>query len=77
MGFLFVEQHEVVEFTIKRMTCGKLSQFRCDLALASRQLAAHLSIQVAHGVRSGASAFTDHSALVVADPAQDGSKNVV
>jgi len=39
MGFLFVEQHEVVEFTIKRMTCGKRSQFRCDLALASRQLA--------------------------------------
>ena len=32
---------------------------------------------MAHGVRSGASAFTDHSALVVADPARDGPKTVV
>jgi len=74
---LFVEQHDKVEFTIERMIRGKRSQFRCDLALVSHQLVDRLSIQVAHEVRCGDHSFTDHSALLLTDPARDGPKIVV
>ncbi len=53
-------------FTYERLRGGKVSQYRCDLALVDRRLihvgAARVGMD--HAVRSG-EAFTDHSAVLV------------
>jgi exonuclease III len=53
-------------FTYKRLRGGKVSQYRCDLALVDRRLidAGAVTIAMDHTVRSGG-AFTDHSAVLV------------
>ncbi|MFD3680055.1 methyltransferase domain-containing protein [Streptomyces sp. NPDC058613] len=53
------------EFTFERIFTGKLSRFRCDLALLSDHLAAGVPVSARHEVRTGPEAFTDHSALLL------------
>ncbi|MEU9254481.1 methyltransferase domain-containing protein [Streptomyces sp. NPDC048270] len=53
------------EFTFERLFTGRLSRFRCDLALLSDHLAAGVPVSARHEVRTGPEAFTDHSALLV------------
>ncbi|MFG2224900.1 methyltransferase domain-containing protein [Streptomyces sp. NPDC048644] len=50
-------------FTFERLSAGKLSRFRCDLALLSDHLTATVTADAS--VRTGRQAFTDHSALLV------------
>ena len=54
-------------FTFERKNKGKLTRFRCDLALTSRRLAerAETLLQFDHRSRVGSSRFTDHSALIL------------
>jgi hypothetical protein len=56
-----------VEFTLEREIRGKLSQWRCDLALVDEVLhqAGKVKVGVDHATRAGPSSFTDHSALVI------------
>lgn len=56
------------QWTLERLIGGKLSQFRCDLALISDRLAKQTRLGYDHGVRVGAERFTDHSALLVDVP---------
>lgn len=53
------------KFTFERHFTGKLSRFRCDLALLSDHLAAGVSVTTRDEVRTGPGAFTDHSALLL------------
>ncbi|MFD3553871.1 methyltransferase domain-containing protein [Streptomyces goshikiensis] len=53
------------KFTFERLFTGKLSRFRCDLALLSDHLAAGVSVTTRDEVRTGPGAFTDHSALLI------------
>ncbi|AKL71036.1 endonuclease/exonuclease/phosphatase family protein [Streptomyces sp. Mg1] len=53
------------KFTFERLFTGKLSRFRCDLALLSDHLAAGVSVTTRDEVRTGPEAFTDHSALLL------------
>ncbi|MFE5771381.1 methyltransferase domain-containing protein [Streptomyces sp. NPDC056485] len=53
------------EFTFERLFTGKLSRFRCDLALLSDHLAAGVPVAARHEVRTGPQAFTDHSAMLL------------
>ncbi|MFF0220075.1 methyltransferase domain-containing protein [Streptomyces vinaceus] len=53
------------EFTFERLFTGKLSRFRCDLALLSDHLAASVTVAARHEVRTGPEAFTDHSAILL------------
>ncbi|MFI8265526.1 methyltransferase domain-containing protein [Streptomyces sp. NPDC085665] len=53
------------EFTFERLFTGKLSRFRCDLALLSDHLAAGVRVAARHEVRTGPEAFTDHSAILL------------
>ncbi|KOV22523.1 hypothetical protein ADK90_10820 [Streptomyces sp. XY413] len=53
------------EFTFERLFTGKLSRFRCDLALLSDHLAAGVPVAARHEVRTGPAAFTDHSAILL------------
>ncbi|MFJ8164156.1 methyltransferase domain-containing protein [Streptomyces sp. NPDC096136] len=53
------------EFTFERMFTGKLSRFRCDLALLSGHLAVGVPVAARHEVRTGPEAFTDHSAILL------------
>ncbi|SDH35983.1 Endonuclease/Exonuclease/phosphatase family protein [Sinosporangium album] len=52
-------------FTFERVFSGKLSRFRCDLALLSDHLTATTTITPDVTVRTGPRAFTDHSALLI------------
>jgi exonuclease III len=54
-----------VEYTIEREIAGKLSRFRCDLALYSKYLGDEIKVGYDHSVRNGVGKFTDHSALVI------------
>lgn len=65
------------EFTFERMQQGKQIRFRCDLALVSAALIPSTSIEYDHTVRIGASAFTDHSAILVSLPIIDGNNQTV
>ncbi|MCX5078666.1 methyltransferase domain-containing protein [Streptomyces sp. NBC_00513] len=56
---------EEADFTFERLFTGKLSRFRCDLALLSDHLAAGVPVAVRHEVRTGPEAFTDHSAILL------------
>ncbi|RSS76751.1 methyltransferase domain-containing protein [Streptomyces sp. WAC06614] len=66
-------------FTFERTFSGRLSRFRCDLALLSDHLAPETPITTDGTVRTGEQAFTDHSALLLdlpvtpdaADPPED------
>lgn len=53
------------EFTFERLVTGKLSRFRCDLALLSDHLADGVTVAPRHEVRTGPEAFTDHSAILL------------
>lgn len=53
------------KFTFERLFTGKLSRFRCDLALLSDHLAAGVPVAARHEVRTGPEAFTDHSAILL------------
>lgn len=53
------------EFTFERLLTGKLSRFRCDLALLSDHLTAGVPVAARHEVRTGPAAFTDHSAILL------------
>jgi hypothetical protein len=53
------------EFSVARSASGKRWEFRCDLALVSDYLALSVTVTYDHGVRAGATAFTDHSALLI------------
>lgn len=55
-------------WTVQRKIHGKPVSFRCDLVLASQYIADEISFSYDHSVRSGNSAFTDHSALVIDVP---------
>ncbi|AZK97481.1 MULTISPECIES: methyltransferase domain-containing protein [Streptomyces] len=52
-------------FTFERVSHGKPSRFRCDLALLSSHLTPVTAITADSSVRSGPTAFTDHSALLI------------
>lgn len=56
------------EFTFERLLTGKLSRFRCDLALLSDHLAAGVQVAARHEARTGPEAFTDHSAILLDVP---------
>ncbi|MGW1641477.1 methyltransferase domain-containing protein [Streptomyces lavendulae] len=56
---------EGVGFTFERLFTGKLSRFRCDLALLSDHLAHGVAVITRHDVRTGPEAFTDHSAVLL------------
>ncbi|MFF3432358.1 methyltransferase domain-containing protein [Streptomyces sp. NPDC002602] len=56
---------EEADFTFERLFTGKLSRFRCDLALLSDHLAAWVPVAARHEVRTGPEAFTDHSAILL------------
>ncbi|MGW2588206.1 methyltransferase domain-containing protein [Streptomyces virginiae] len=56
---------EEAEFTFERLFTGKLSRFRCDLALLSDHLAAGVPVAARHEGRTGPEAFTDHSAILL------------
>ncbi|WP_329447860.1 methyltransferase domain-containing protein [Streptomyces sp. NBC_01426] len=56
---------EEAEFTFERLLTGKLSRFRCDLALLSDHLAVEVPVAARHEVRTGPEAFTDHSAILL------------
>ncbi|MER5582232.1 methyltransferase domain-containing protein [Streptomyces asoensis] len=56
---------EVPVFTFERVSNGKPSRFRCDLALLSSHLTATTSVTADASARSGPAAFTDHSALLI------------
>lgn len=66
-------------FTFERMFSGRLSRFRCDLALLSDHLTPGTTVTADGTVRAGEQAFTDHSALLldvpvtpeVAEPPED------
>jgi len=62
-GLVDTTADEVPVFTFERVFNGKPSRFRCDLALLSDHLTATTTVTVDALVRSGAAAFTDHSAL--------------
>jgi len=62
---LFVEKNSKNEYTFERMNAGKLTQFRCDLALVDNQLAINSIIKLDHQVRKGDLRFTDHSAIIL------------
>ncbi|MGW8356518.1 methyltransferase domain-containing protein [Streptomyces wedmorensis] len=59
---------ETPSFTFERVFLGKLSRFRCDLALLSDHLTATTTITADASVRTGPDAFTDHSALLMELP---------
>ncbi|MFB6529882.1 methyltransferase domain-containing protein [Streptomyces sp. NPDC056399] len=59
---------EVPAFTFERVFSGKLSRFRCDLALLSDHLAATTTVTADASVRTAPGAFTDHSALLLELP---------
>ncbi|MFF9479559.1 methyltransferase domain-containing protein [Streptomyces sp. NPDC014733] len=52
-------------FTFERVLPGGPSRFRCDLALLSDHLTATTTVRADAAVRSGHTAFTDHSALLI------------
>ena len=52
------------EFSLERTINGKLSRFRCDIALIPISLK-NYSAQYDHSVRVGKTAFTDHSAIIL------------
>jgi exonuclease III len=56
-----------VEFTLEREIRGKLSRWRCDLALVDQGLhrTGGVRVSVGHGTRTGPRSFTDHSALII------------
>jgi hypothetical protein len=62
---LFTEKNTETEYTFERMNRGKLTQFRCDLALLDKELVAGSTISLDHEVRKGKERFTDHSAVIV------------
>jgi endonuclease/exonuclease/phosphatase family metal-dependent hydrolase len=53
------------QYTIERYQREKLSQFRCDLALVTKDLEARIALRYDHSVRLGDNALTDHSALIL------------
>jgi Methyltransferase domain len=54
------------EFSVARSLRGKQLEFRCDLALVSDYLAPSVTVAYDHNVRTDpATAFTDHSALLI------------
>lgn len=56
---------KVPDFTFERVLNGRLSRFRCDLALLSGHLTETTTVVVDSSVRRGSAAFTDHSALLI------------
>lgn len=56
------------EYTIERTVRGKVSTFRCDLALASDFLAVDITACYDHSVRRSPCRITDHSAVVLDIP---------
>ncbi|MFE3602605.1 endonuclease/exonuclease/phosphatase family protein [Streptomyces sp. NPDC059142] len=52
-------------FTFERVSSGRSSRFRCDLALLSDHLTATTTVAPDSSVRTGPAAFTDHSALLI------------
>nr|WP_237555189.1 methyltransferase domain-containing protein [Streptomyces sp. SID4948] len=56
---------EVPAFTFERVFAGKLSRFRCDLALISDHLATATQVSTDASARSAPAAFTDHSAILI------------
>lgn len=67
-GLVDTTAGETPDFTFERVFSGKLSRFRCDLALLSDHLTATTTITADASVRTGAAAFTDHSALLAELP---------
>jgi len=53
------------QYTFSRMLRGRLSEFRCDLALISDYLHPSLNVAYDHSVRVGGARFTDHSAVLI------------
>jgi hypothetical protein len=53
------------QFSVARSARGKRWEFRCDLALVSDYLAPSVIVTYDHSVRTGATAFSDHSALLI------------
>jgi len=54
-------------FTFEKLNRGKMTRFRCDLALVDRDIAQRegTNLLIDHGTRRGLRSFTDHSGLVV------------
>jgi endonuclease/exonuclease/phosphatase family metal-dependent hydrolase len=52
-------------FTFERLLNGRMSRFRCDLVLLSRDLAAATVVAYDHTVRIKPGGFTDHSAIII------------
>lgn len=67
------------QYSLTRMVRGKISEFRCDLALLSDYLRPSVRVAYDHSVRAGDARFTDHSAVLIDLPvtpeaqAQQGS----
>jgi exonuclease III len=55
---------ESQEYTIERPLSGKISRFRCDLALVSADLFGSFQSEYDHSVRLSPNKFTDHSAVI-------------
>ncbi len=53
------------QFTVVRQRSGKLTQFRCDLALIPRHLASGVVVAYDHRTRDRVTGFTDHSAVLI------------
>jgi exonuclease III/SAM-dependent methyltransferase len=53
------------QFTVEREIRGRQIRFRCDLALVSDHLRAGVEVSYDHTTRTGAEAFTDHSAMLI------------
>lgn len=64
-GLVDTTADETPAFTFERVFSGKLSRFRCDLALISDHLAPATEVTTEASVRSTPTAFTDHSAVLI------------
>ncbi|MGH8901040.1 MAG: hypothetical protein ACRDYA_05005 [Egibacteraceae bacterium] len=53
------------QYSLSRMVRGKVSEFRCDLALLSDYLCPSVRVAYDHSVRAGDARFTDHSAVLI------------
>lgn len=57
-----------VEYSIERIRAVYSTAFRCDLALVTDYIADGVAAVYDHSTRTGAAAFTDHSALIIDVP---------
>lgn len=64
-GLVDTTADEAPAFTFERVLSGRLSRFRCDLALISDHLALATEVTTDASVRSDPTAFTDHSAVLI------------